>query len=112
MSSKSTLSIIIPTKNRPQQLRRLIESMERQKIAEYSFEILVIDDSENLSAQTLRTEFPSLRVKYHSSEAKGANSARNLGLQCSEADYLYFLDDDTWLTKPDHLIQIVQNLSE
>lgn len=95
------ISVIIPTYNRCELLRRALLSVFAQ--TSLPMEVVVIDDgSTDGTAAMLREYFPS--VSYYCQENQGVSSARNLGIQHTTGDWLAFLDsDDEWL--PDKLKQ-------
>lgn len=90
------ISIIIPTFNRKDQLKKCLDSIFCQKIGPGLFEILVIDDgsvdgtAELLSKMT--AEYPQLR--HYSQMHKGPAAARNLGVKKAAAEIIGFVDDD------------------
>lgn len=89
------ISVIIPTYNRCELLRRALLSVFAQTLL--PTEVVVIDDgSTDATNAMIRTEFPT--VSYYYQENNGISSARNLGIQHSTGDWLAFLDsDDEWL---------------
>ncbi len=91
----SFISIIIPTFNRVDLLKRALESVYKQTVSGY--EVIVIDDgSIDDTAKMLQAEFPL--VRYYYQENKGVSSARNIGLKQAKGEWLAFLDsDDEWL---------------
>jgi glycosyltransferase involved in cell wall biosynthesis len=102
-----SVSVIIPTFNRPRWLRAAIESVRCQSLA--AVEAVVVDDgSSTEAAQAIATEYSD--VRYIWQENRGLGGARNTGLQHSTGDYVAFLDDDDWLT-PDALAPKAQILA-
>ena len=95
------ISVIIPTHNRCELLRRALLSVFAQTLL--PTEVVVIDEgSTDNTATMIRTEFPA--VSYYYQENSGVSSARNLGIQHTTGDWLAFLDsDDEWL--PEKLMQ-------
>ncbi|MBX3043622.1 MAG: glycosyltransferase [Candidatus Kapabacteria bacterium] len=86
------VSVIIPTKDRPSQLRDAISSVLAQTYP--NFELLVINDGgENVSG--LIQSFYDNRVRYFENPVcKGAAGARNIGLKNAKGEYICYLDDD------------------
>ncbi len=95
-----TTTVIIPTYNRADLLRRSINSVMRQKIP--PFELIVVDDgSTDHTEQMIASEFPD--VIYCKQPHKGVSAARNKGISLARCEWLAFLDsDDAWL--PDKLV--------
>ena len=91
------ISVIIPTYNRQDLVRRAIRSVLNQTFQ--PLEIIVIDDgSADETNQIIKSEFPE--VQYIRQKNSGISSARNLGIQKSIGDWIAFLDsDDEWLPK-------------
>jgi glycosyltransferase involved in cell wall biosynthesis len=92
------ISAIIPTMNRPADLKSALDSLMRQTVL--PFEIVVVDQSTNnqskiVVAETKQAhESKPVRFKYVVQEEKSLVKARNRGLDESEGDLLSFLDDD------------------
>jgi len=88
------ISVIIPTYNRYELLKRAISSVLAQTyLAE---EIIVVDDGSNDTTSQIQNDFPS--VKYIYQKNSGVSCARNLGIKKAKYEWLAFLDsDDEWL---------------
>lgn len=86
------VSVIVPYYNRPEKLKRCINSVLKQ--THQDFEILVIDD---YSIIPLKLDIdPRIKV-YRNSENSGPGLSRNVGLQKAKGNYIAFLDsDDYW----------------
>jgi glycosyltransferase involved in cell wall biosynthesis len=90
-----SVSIVIPTFNRPQWLRHAIESALHQSHAH--MEVVVVDDGSATDAARVMAEtYPDVRYVRQNNQGPGA--ARNTGINESAGDFLAFLDDDDWLT--------------
>lgn len=94
MSIKPTVSIILPTYNRPNLLTEAIESIISQSLKDW--EIIVIDDGSNP-----RTDQFDIQKKYgsqisviHHKNSLGGAAAKNTGARIAKGKYLAFLDDD------------------
>lgn len=88
-------SVIIPTCNREQLLKRAVQSVLNQRSVD--LEIIVVDDSTEtvVSANNLQQYFRQLDITYVKTEgAKGGAYSRNLGLSYARNDIVAFLDDD------------------
>ena len=87
------ISIIIPTYNRCQLLSRAIQSVLDQTYP--NIELIVVD---NCSTDTTRKMVQGLsnpRIKYRRLEKRvGISSARNIGIEMAEGQYIGFNDDD------------------
>lgn len=98
-------SVIIPTYNRSDELRRTLESLSSQITTE-PFEVIICDDGSNDNSFEVTKDFTDkLTVRYVWHEDKGfrLSAARNLGAALSRARNLIFLDCGT-LANP-HLVE-------
>jgi glycosyltransferase involved in cell wall biosynthesis len=85
-----SVSIIIPTRNRPQSLPRAVESA---RAAGDDVEIIVVDDaSEDETASVCRSLHGIKHIRLERNQ--GTAGARNVGILASSAEFIAFLDDD------------------
>lgn len=89
--AKPSATIVIPTKNRKDDLRRAILSCLNQTVP---LEVLVIDDgSTDGTAEMVKREFPT--VIFHREEvSKGATVERNRGVKMASGSIVFSIDDD------------------
>lgn len=88
------VSVIVTTYNRPTYLVDAVESVRGQSYP--NVEILVVDDASDLPASEVLGDAPDCTVIRHA-ENRGANAARNTGIEAATGDRIAFLDDDdTW----------------
>lgn len=88
-----TVSVIIPTYDRPQFLQRALESVLAQKYA--SLEILVVDDCPSNPVEEIVNSYSDERIRYvQLAENQGVCGARNTGIREATGQYIAFLDDD------------------
>lgn len=89
------VSVIVPTRNRPQLLRQALESIRAVEGPDIRIEILVGDNGGLPETQAIVREFDAIHL---TTSVPGAGAARNLGLARATGDYIAFLDDDDcWL---------------
>lgn len=100
----TNLSVIIPTHNRSDLLKNLLESLKQQTLSQDEFEILIIDngstDDTKIVAESFFREFKN--IKYFLEEKPGLHEGRHRGLKEAVSDILVYCDDDiepfpTWL---------------
>ncbi len=92
------VSVIIPTYNRFEKLKRAVDSVLNQKFKD--FELIVIDDGSTDETRDYFEKFDG--IKYIYQENKGVSAARNTGIKVAKGEWITFLDsDDEWL--PDKL---------
>ena len=93
------VSIIIPTYNRAEDLKRALQSVFDQTFTDW--EVLVVDNHSIDETDSLIQSFNDPKVKLFKIHNEGVIAAsRNLGLRHSLGEYIAFLDsDDWWLPK-------------
>lgn len=101
------ISIIVPIYNAEDTIARLIESIVNQTYTDW--ELLLINDSSTDNTQTICEEFSlrDSRIKFLQNIGSGVSSARNLGIDKSKGNYIFFVDADDAI-EPDTLIKLVQ----
>jgi len=89
------ISVIIPTYNRKKTLARAIQSVINQSLS--PFEILIVDDGSNDGTEEwVKDNFQNIKYIYQNN--RGVSSARNIGIENANGDWVAFLDsDDEWL---------------
>lgn len=98
---KAMVSIILPTYNRANIIRRALDSILSQTYP--SYEIIVVDDGSTDETASIVGTIEDSRIRYIPLEKnQGVAHARNVGIQEAKYHYLAFLDsDDEW--KPNKL---------
>ena len=87
------ISVVIPTCNRYNFLKRAIESVLAQNYLPK--EIIVVDDGSSDATSQIKKDFEF--IKYIYQENSGVSLARNKGIQNATNPWIAFLDDDdTW----------------
>lgn len=91
------VSVIVPVYKSEQYLSRCVESVLAQSYDD--FELLLVDDGDHGEAARMCDEYADrdTRVKVLHKENGGVSSARNMGLDHAEGDWIVFLDSDDWL---------------
>ncbi|MFO7841377.1 MAG: glycosyltransferase family A protein [Fidelibacterota bacterium] len=88
------ISVIIPVRNRPEKIRRALDSVIAQKVL--PAEILVIDDGSTDNTPEVLDSYLSV-IKVLKQDNKGVSSARNRGIYEAAGTWIAFLDsDDEW----------------
>jgi GT2 family glycosyltransferase len=87
------ISVVVPTYNRRDSLRRLLLALERQTVSE--FEVVVVDDgSTDDTPELLSTFQPIYQLTVIRQPNSGPAAARNAGVERARAELILFLDDD------------------
>ena len=92
---KPTVSVVIPCKDRPEQLLRALASVREQTVL--PDEVIVVDDGSEppLALDSVGT----IPFKLIRQVNRGPSAARNRGIQEASGDWIALLDsDDTWLS--------------
>lgn len=86
------ISVVIPTRNRPESLHRLLRSLQDQ--THPVFEVIVVDASDTTPAEiSLRQRFPQLNVILLPSQPSVCFQ-RNSGIRHATSPYVFLCDDD------------------
>lgn len=89
------VSIIIPTYDRGYCLRRTIQSVLDQTIA--NWELILIDNHSTDGTDAIVASYEDRRIKVLKIDNKGVIAeSRNKGIQTATGKYLAFLDSDDW----------------
>ena len=88
-----TLSVIIPTHNRPEKLAILLGCLSRQDLAATEYEIVVVDDN-SVPPVVLPESTGGPRVTLMRLDERERSAARNTGAAMARGRLLVFLDDD------------------
>jgi glycosyltransferase involved in cell wall biosynthesis len=87
------ISVVIPTRNRPQLVTRAIRSALDQTFRDLEVVVVVDGPDDATSAALSDVDDPRLRVVL-SPQSQGAPGARNLGVRESRGRWIALLDDD------------------
>jgi glycosyltransferase involved in cell wall biosynthesis len=106
------VSVVLPTYDRPERLRRALESVAAQTYPRV--ELVVVDDCSPTPLEPVvdAVDLATLeRVVYRRNEQnRGGNATRNRGIDACTGDYVAFLDDDDeW--KPTKLARQVETFA-
>ena len=108
--SGGKVSVIIPTKDKIDYLKRTIESI-RERTSYPSYEIIIVDNGSRNSKslryfEKLRSS-PDVRIVDYK-ELFNYSRANNLGAQIAEGDYLLFLNNDVEILHEDWMEEMVR----
>ena len=88
-------SVIIPLYNKETTILKTLDSVLAQTYPH--FEVVVVDDGSTDRSAELVTSLADSRIRYFKKENGGPSSARNLGVEKAEKEWLLFLDADDLL---------------
>lgn len=91
------LSVVVPVYNTEKYLHRCVNSILAQTFTD--FELLLIDDGSKDSSGVICDDYVARdsRVRVFHKENGGVSSARNLGLEHSQGEWIVFVDSDDWI---------------
>jgi len=109
----SSVSILLPTRDRPDFLLEALSSVARQTHPE--LELILVRDGgapfdDAVRAAVSGLPFPTVWVE-HDGDPEGAAVTRNRGLERARGDAVAFLDDDD-LWEPDHAAALARALDD
>ena len=90
------VTVVITTYNRPSYLADAVESVRKQTYD--PIELVIVDDHSDVPAEevlddSIRDAFDAVQCIRHD-QNRGANAARNTGIEAATGEYIAFLDDD------------------
>ena len=105
------VSVIIPVHNIEHHLRRCLDSVAGQTLAD--LEVICVDDGSTDGSPAILAEYArrDSRFQVLTQANAGPGGARNAGLKQATGEYLIFLDSDDWF-EPDLLEQLVGRAGE
>ncbi len=108
---KIIFSVIIPVYNRPQEIRELLVSLEKQTYKK-SFEVVIVEDGSSETSEDVVNSYKDrLDIKYFYKENSGPGQSRNFGMQRASGDYFIILDSDVILPE-NYLLNVEDALQD
>jgi len=100
ISDMPRVSVVIPLYNKGSHIKRALTSIFSQTIQD--FEVVVVDGDSTDEGPLIVKNWDDPRIKFFIQEGTGVSTARNQGVERSQAEFIAFLDaDDEW--ENDHL---------
>lgn len=102
------VSVVIPVRNRMENLKNLIKSLLRQTLSKKDFEIIVVDYGGDDKTESMLEKFRDKRIRYIYVPEKGVWNlprARNVGIRNSFGELVFCIDGDMKLD-PDVLEKV------
>lgn len=110
MEKLPTVSIIIPTSNRENDLQETLQSLDKLNFPRENLEVVVVDDGSTDNTRNMLEQIRnhlSYKLHYYYQGKKGISSAKNLGIQRSSGEIIVSTDDDCLFEK-DWLIKLIK----
>lgn len=96
MSNRPFISVVLPTHNRVQEIRKAIDSVISQSFKDW--ELIIVDNFSSDGTREVVASFLDDRIKFFQFLNEGnIAKSRNVGIQRSKGQFIAFLDsDDYW----------------
>lgn len=93
------ISIVVPVYNVEKYLNKCINSLVNQSYK--NLELILVNDGSKDKSGNICDEWKSKdnRIKVIHKENGGLSSARNVGMDCANGDFISFVDSDDWVDK-------------
>jgi glycosyltransferase involved in cell wall biosynthesis len=89
------VSVVIPTYNRVDRLKRVLAAFELQTFPKDRFEVVVVSDGSNDGThEYLEALITPIQLKHYCQSNQGPAAARNRGVQLAAGELIVFVDDD------------------
>src|SRR5579859_865114 len=89
------VSVVIPTHDRRESLKRVLDAVGSQSVAPDRYEVVVVcDGCTDGTAEMCRSLNPAYRLRVVEQSRQGPAGARNVGLAEAAGELILFLDDD------------------
>ncbi|MEA2080379.1 MAG: glycosyltransferase family 2 protein [Pseudomonadota bacterium] len=108
---KPEISVCVCAYRRPDDLRRLLESLVTQVPSTPAYEVVVVDNDAGETSAAVAGEFANARipVRYFVEPEQNIARARNRSLAEAKADLIAIIDDDE-VAEPDWLLELQREL--
>lgn len=87
-------SLILATYGRSKEVYEFIDSLISQKICKQSFELIIVDQNDEIDISDVQYKYNTINIIYVKSQIRGLSRNRNLGLTYASGKYIAFPDDD------------------
>ena len=106
------VSVIVPTRNRPEILKRCLDSIVQSHCYYAYHELLIVDNSDDEAKIRLNRQIAQeLDVLYCQEIRPGLSFARNTGIKAATGDIIVFADDD-FVVEKDWIKNLVPNYGD
>lgn len=94
------LSFIIPAFNCSKYISDCILSLIQQDLSPENYEIIIINDGSTDNTRSILTDFQEKykNIKVYDQDNHGRDYARNQGVKKAKGDYIWFIDNDDYIT--------------
>ena len=92
------ISVVVPTFNRLERLRRVLDALSKQSLDSKQFEVVVVSDGSTDGTDEYLSGTTPLPVVHARQDNAGPGAARNHGIQLARGRLILFVDDDVLAT--------------
>ena len=89
-----TFSIILPTYNREELLKRAVKSVLKQDFK--NWELIIVNDGSKDNTKKDYRLWADCRIKHYNIKHKGISNAKNFGLKKAQGKFITFIDSDDY----------------
>lgn len=97
MQYKYLFSVIVPTYNRVDEIKELLQSLTKQILPKEKFEVIIVDDGSTDNTLEYLAQYQNesgVNLRVLKQVHKGPGEARNLGMANADGKYMLFIDSD------------------
>jgi succinoglycan biosynthesis protein ExoM len=109
------ISCCVNTYKRPKLLKKLLQSLENQKLdSTWKLEVIIVDNDELEQGRTVVEEYlkrSDLTIKYYTQPIKNISITRNKGVEMATGSLIMFIDDDGYADE-DWVFEMVSCLNK
>ena len=90
-------SVIVPSYNRQEEIRELLNSFTHLQFPKEKYELIIADDGSTDGTADLVKEFQrtsGFTLHFYRQENRGPGAARNMGMENAKGDFFIFIDSD------------------
>jgi glycosyltransferase involved in cell wall biosynthesis len=106
MSKSVEISVIIPTRDRAEVLKKTLKTLDSQTCV--PLEVIIVDASETVPDAW--SEFQNLNIRSFRAQEKGAASQRSQGIKHAKYSFILFMDDDIYM-QPDVVSKLWEGIT-
>ena len=97
------ISVIIPTYKPKEYLWECLDSLVRQTFPKEDFEIIIVlngccEPWKSQIEEYIASNMSTMNVTFIQTDSPGVSNARNLGIDVMKGKYLFFMDDDDYIS--------------
>lgn len=95
LRSNPLVSVVLPTRKRPKELERAIQSVIAQRYE--NWELLVVDDGGSVDSRSVVEAAGDARISWSEIPTSGVAAARNTALRQAKGELIAYIDDDNMM---------------